>query len=93
MVASNMVRDAAVRALLDAGADVNLRNGQEQTALSIAAEGMHKVRVVHMLLQAGAEVNTQDRRKRTLFMRLQTKEPTPLWPCYLNIRLMSNEKT
>ncbi len=49
----------AVRAALDAGADVNARNEYGVTALWIAA-GKGKPEVVELLVKAGADVNARD---------------------------------
>lgn len=53
-----------LRAILDAGADVNLRNRQGNTALHVAAEGRN-TQVVELLLKAGAAVNAEDKWKQT----------------------------
>jgi ankyrin repeat protein/Cdc6-like AAA superfamily ATPase len=53
-----------VQVLLDAGADVNLKNKGGNTALHVAAEGS-KVEVVDLLLKAGADVTVEDKWKQT----------------------------
>ena len=50
---------AAVKALLDKGADVNAKNRYGATALSYAAE-RGSVEVVKLLLERGADVNVKD---------------------------------
>ncbi|MEM8583606.1 MAG: ankyrin repeat domain-containing protein, partial [Bacteroidota bacterium] len=50
---------AAIRALLEAGADVNARDGHRRTALIYAASDGHHI-AVSLLLDAGAEINAQD---------------------------------
>lgn len=53
-----------VRALLDAGADVNVRNHKGQSALHCAAKAGF-VDIVALLLEHGAEVDAQDRQGET----------------------------
>ncbi len=48
-----------VRALLDAGADVEARTEDGHTALMLAAAGSHEG-IVRALLDAGADVNAKD---------------------------------
>ncbi|MEO0787032.1 MAG: ankyrin repeat domain-containing protein [Bacteroidota bacterium] len=50
---------AAIRALLEAGANVNARDGHRRTALICAASDGHHT-AVSLLLDAGAEINAQD---------------------------------
>jgi hypothetical protein len=56
--------EKTIRVLLDAGADVNLKNEGGNTALHIAAEGSKK-KVVRLLLKAGADVRVEDKWKQT----------------------------
>jgi uncharacterized protein len=49
----------AVRALIDAGADVNGRGTAKQTALMEAAAGGHD-KIVWLLIDAGADIEAQD---------------------------------
>jgi hypothetical protein len=51
--------DAIAQALIDAGADVNRRNGVGQTALMTAAM-FGQTAIVDMLIAAGAEVEARD---------------------------------
>ncbi|MYD99438.1 MAG: ankyrin repeat domain-containing protein [Gammaproteobacteria bacterium] len=53
-----------VRALIDAGADVNVRNHKGQAALHCAAKAGF-VEIVKLLLAQGAEVDSQDRQGET----------------------------
>ncbi len=61
-----------VRALLDAGADVEARTEDGHTALMLAAAGSHEG-IVRMLLDAGADVNARDEKGWTALM----------WPAFL----------
>ena len=54
----------AVRVLLAAGADVNVRNGAQATPLHFAA-GAGRVAVVRALLQAGADRTLRSHEKQT----------------------------
>jgi len=57
-----------VRALLEAGANVNARNHREETALMCAAEENHK-RTIKILLEAGALINATNQYGKTALMR------------------------
>ena len=59
MAASSEGHVEAVRMLLDAGADPNLRKGDGATALIMAVSGGN-VEIVRMLLDAGADLNVQN---------------------------------
>lgn len=54
--AASVGNTAAVRQLLDAGADVNILEGTHDTVIRAAVQGDH-LAVVDMLLRAGADSN------------------------------------
>ncbi len=62
-----------VKALIEAKADVNARDVQNETALMMAAEMGH-ADVVKLLLAAKAEVNVKDESGKTAFDRTKTEE-------------------
>lgn len=69
--------EAMVQLLLDSGAQVDLRNGREQTALMLAARSGHES-VVRLLLQEGADINATDSEGYTaLDIALETDEANP----------------
>lgn len=63
-IASIMGHAEAVRVLLDAGADVNIRNGDQSIALHGAAFFGH-AEVARLLLAAGADVNVKNVHRET----------------------------
>ena len=67
LFAASEGRSEIVKALIDAGADVNVKNKKGQTALIVATrEGRSEV--VKILLAAGANVNAKQNRYQTAFM-------------------------
>ena len=60
ILASGGVSTEVLRALIDAGADINLANKEGKTALMRAAEGGH-LENVRLLLESGANVNARDK--------------------------------
>jgi TonB family protein len=68
MHAGSAGHDAVVRVLLDAGADVRLRNKAGETALHLAAQNGHTA-VARLLLQAGADFAARDAEGRTPLFR------------------------
>jgi hypothetical protein len=66
VAAGERCADALV-ALLDKGADINVRDADGRTALIIAAAG-NMVDVARVLLQRGADVTLADRLERTALM-------------------------
>ena len=66
-LAASEGRSEITKALIDAGADVNVKNVKGQTAL-IAATREGRSEIVKILLAAGANVNAKQSRERTALM-------------------------
>ena len=61
MLAAPFAKPAPVKALLDAGADVKMRDIRGMTPLMLAMAGDHQsIEVVRMLIAAGSDVNAKD---------------------------------
>ena len=73
LVASRLEGIDGVRALLEAGADVNARDTQERTPL-MGASSKNDVRVVKFLIQSGAHVNVRNKDGRTALMIASEQE-------------------
>ena len=76
---SEVLREGSVedvRAALDAGADVNARDFDGQTALMSAAFGNENPEVAAALLDAGADVNARALDGQTALMRAAQYNPT-----------------
>lgn len=56
-----------VRALLQAGANINLRDKNEETAFTLTARG-GRLDVVKLLLKSGADINHQNKYGETALM-------------------------
>ena len=67
MLAANRGNTEIARALLAAGAEVNVKDGSGQTALTRAADS-GRTDIVRDLLAAGAEFNAKDKNGRTALM-------------------------
>jgi len=65
---------AAAQVLIDAGADVNLRNRDGQTALMLALDP----EVVRVLLRAGADVTIRDKQGKTVMQLAREFELTEI---------------
>ncbi|MCW3053230.1 MAG: fibronectin type 3 and ankyrin repeat domain protein 1 [Chthonomonadales bacterium] len=67
---------AVVQSLIQAGANVHVRNALGESPLLSAVRGRHSQKTVLVLLQAGADVNTQDRNGWTpLIWAIYESEP------------------
>ncbi|MFC1478069.1 ankyrin repeat domain-containing protein [Candidatus Margulisiibacteriota bacterium] len=58
MVAAKRGRTEVVKLLIEAGADLNLKNVEDRTALMIAAEKGH-TEIIKLLIEAGADLNAE----------------------------------
>ena len=71
---SNETKAECVRILLEAGSDVNMRNKQGSTALSLASTSGN-VEAVRALCAAGSDVNTRDNDGSTPLLTLISNIP------------------
>lgn len=67
----------AVRAAIDAGANVNARDDDRETALMEAAEKNSNPEVITVLLKAGADVNARDDDGETALIRAADESSNP----------------
>lgn len=84
-LASRLRKPGAARLLLDAGADVNGLNKDEETPLHVACTRGYTV-IVHILLSHGADVNIRDAREETALDKILR------WPAGQSSRGSSREE-
>ncbi len=68
MMAANFGRIKIVKLLLEAGADVNFRNRDNETALIAAAQG-GSIEATRLLIEAGADINGKNSTGETALMK------------------------